>query len=173
MNRYPQEHLDRRATSNSSRRGKVIASAFALAWTTLLIVPSGGRGAPAPGKSITWKPIRDAIFKMDEKPVRGWNLFHAEKEKKEHRLLLKLGSRYLMFNAELRQIVEYDPAGFTPKGDSMEMARDAKPLKTVPTEDWILRDAGATSIIHAKLKEEGRVVEIQLPKLPDLRGILW
>jgi hypothetical protein len=139
----------------------------------VLLRAAAAAPAPAPGKSIFWKPIPDALLKIDDKPVRQWNLYHAEKEKKEHRLLLQLGTRYLMFDAELRQIVEYDPAGFTMKGKEVEMARDAKPLRALPSDDWVLKDAGSTSIVHTRLKEEGRVIDIQMPKMPDLRGILW
>jgi hypothetical protein len=147
--------------------------AVALVCAVLAVVPARCWGAPLPEKAVTWKPIRDAFLTIDEKPVKLWNFYHAYKDKKEHRLLLQLGTRYLMFDTELRQIVEYAPAGFTAKGKNVEMSAGARPLKEVPSEGWILRDAGFTFIIHAKLKEEGRVVEIQVPKLPDLRGVLW
>jgi hypothetical protein len=39
----------------------------------------------------------------------------------------------------------------------------------VATADWWMRDAGRARIIRVRLKEEGRVLEVQLPLRPDLR----
>jgi hypothetical protein len=122
---------------------------------------------------VTWKRIPDAMLKIDNRPVKVWTLYHAEKEKKENRLLLQVGSRYLMIDTRLRLITEYDRATFSKKGEGYEMDREARGVKALPTEDWILRDVGTSYLIHAKLKEEGRALEIQLPKMPDFRNVLW
>jgi len=126
----------------------------------------------APEK-VVWMPISDALFEVDSRPAKLWTLYHAGKEKKEHRLLLQLGTRYLMIDTQLRLITEYDPAAFEKKGKECEMPRDAKGLKALPTEDWVLRDVGTSLLIQTKLKEEGRVLAIHLPKLPDFRNVLW
>lgn len=122
---------------------------------------------------VTWRRIPEAMLKLDNRAVKAWTLYHAEKEKKEQRLLLQLGTRYLMIDTRLRQITEYDPSTFKKKGEAYEMPREAKALKALPTEDWILRDVGTSYLIQTKLKEEGKALEIELPKLPDLRNFLW
>jgi hypothetical protein len=121
---------------------------------------------------VLWIPVQNAIFTVDTKPVKVWTLYHA-KEKKEHRLLLQLGTRYLMIDTQLRLIAEYDPAIFSKQGTDWQMPRDTKGLKALPTEDWIVRDTGTSYLIHTRLKEEGRLIEIQLPKMPDFRNVLW
>jgi len=139
-------------------------------WLLLLSGPLPA--APAPEK-VVWMPVSDALFRVDSHPAKLWNLYHAGKDKKEHRLLLQIGTRYLMIDTQLRLITEYDPAAFEKKGKGYEMSRDTKGVKALPTEDWVVRDAGTSLLISAKLKEEGRLLEIQLPKLPDLRNVLW
>ena len=129
--------------------------------------------SPANSEKVNWTPVRDAMFTMDSKPVKLWTLYHAGKDKKEHRLLLQLGTRYLMIDTQLRLITEYDPNAFAKKDKGYEMPREAKGLKALVSEDWILRDMGTSFLIHAKLKDEGRLMEINLPKMPDFRNVLW
>ncbi len=125
--------------------------------------------AASAADKIVWKPILEAMLKIDEKPVRLWNVYREDKDKKLRRLLLELGSRYLRFDTENREVAEYDPAVFERHGKELKLSRAAKPQRVLPTSEWVLRDAGTVWIIHARLTTEGRVVEIQLPKLPDLR----
>ena len=143
---------------------------LAAAALSLLLVSLPLNAAP---EKVLWMPISDALFEVDSRPAKLWTLYHAGKEKKEHRLLLQLGTRYLMIDTQLRLITEYDPAAFDKKGKECEMPRDAKGLKALPTEDWVLRDVGTSLLIQTKLKEEGRVLAIHLPKLPDFRNVLW
>lgn len=124
-------------------------------------------------EKITWTPVQDAMFTIDSKPVKLWTLYHASKDKKEHRLLLQLGARYLMIDTQLRLITEYDASAFAKKDKGYEMPRDTKGLRALASEDWILRDVGTSYLIHARLKDEGRLLEINLPKMPDFRNVLW
>jgi hypothetical protein len=126
----------------------------------------------APEK-VQWMPISDAMFLVDGKPAKLWTLYHAGKEKKEHRLLLQMDTRYLMIDTQLRLITEYEPLVFEKKGKNQEMPRDMKGVKALPTENWILRDVGTSYLIQTKLKDEGHVLEIHLPKMPDFRNVLW
>ena len=138
----------------------------------LLLLAAPLPAASAPEK-VVWMPVSDALFRIDSRPAKFWTLYHAGKDKKEHRLLLQIGTRYLMIDTQLRLITEYEPAVFEKKGSGYEMPRDTKGLKALPTQDWVLRDVGTSFLISTKLKDEGRLLEIQLPKLPDLRNVLW
>ena len=144
---------------------------FALALCLLLSGPAPA-AAPGPDK-VVWTTVPNVLFRVDSKPAKLWTVYHAAKDKKEHRLLLQLGARYLMVDTQLRLITEYDPGTFEKKGSDYEMPRDAKAAKTLPSEDWILRDVGTSFLIHIQLKDEGRLLEIQLPKMPDFRNVLW
>jgi len=141
-------------------------------WLAGLLLLATAMGAGAADR-VTWKRLNAVMLKIDNKPVKAWTLYHAEKDKKEHRLLLQLGTRYLMIDTQLRLITEYAPAAFDKKGETYEMERDAKGIQALASEDWILRDVGTSYLIHAKLKDEGRALEIQLPKMPDFRNVLW
>jgi hypothetical protein len=147
----------------------LLLSALALCF---LLSCSARAAAPAPDK-VFWTTVPNVLFRVDGKPAKLWTVYHAGKDKREHRLLLQIGARYLMIDTQLRLITEYDPATFEKKANGYEMPRDAKAAKALPSEDWILRDAGSSFLIHIQLKDEGRLLEIQLPKMPDFRNILW
>ncbi|HKO04509.1 MAG TPA: hypothetical protein VJW51_07155 [Candidatus Acidoferrales bacterium] len=143
----------------------------ALALCLLLSGPARP-ATPAPDK-VVWNPVPNVLFRIDSKPAKLWTMYHAGKDKKEKRFLLQLGARYLMIDTQLRLITEYDPASFEKKDKGYEMTRDEKALKVLASEDWILRDVGTSFLIHLRLKDEGRLLEIQLPKMPDFRNVLW
>jgi len=145
---------------------------FLAAMAALLLLLASAPLAAAEEK-VLWTPIKNALFLIDSKPAKVWTLYHAGKDKKEHRLLLQLETRYLMIDTQLRLIAEYDPAAFEKKGKDYEMPRDTRGLKALTTEDWVLRDVGTSFLIQMKLKDEGRVLEIHLPKMPDFRNVLW
>jgi hypothetical protein len=139
----------------------------------ILLLLACAATAPLAGDKVTWKRIPEAMLKVDNHAVKVWALYHVQKDKKEQRFLLQMGARYLLIDTKLRQVAEYDPATFEKKGETYEMPREAKGVKALPTEDWILRDVGTSYLIQTKLKEEGRVLELELPKLPDFRNFLW
>jgi len=129
---------------------------------------------PAPAQDVVnWIPVKDAMLQVDSKPVKLWTLYYVRKDKKEQRFLLQLGSRYLMVDTQLRLITEFDRSDFSRKGNGYEMPRDARAREALPSEAWVLRDVGTAFLIQIALKEEGRVIQIELPKMPDFRNVLW
>ncbi len=120
-------------------------------------------------EKITWKPISDAILEVDSLPVKLWNMYHAGK--KFDPLLLQLGTRYLVIYIHNQQVYEIKPEKLEHKGEDLLWRDSDKPEKPLPTSDWNTRDIGAAIRIRLKLAEEGRQIEIQLPQLPDLRGL--
>jgi hypothetical protein len=117
----------------------------------------------------TWKPIDEALLKIDEKPAKFWTVYREEKDKHPKRLLLQLGARFLLIDMEAREVNEFRAEDFERRGKDLRQARSGPAGKVLQTGDWMLREAGMVRIIHVRLKEEGRVVEIQLPSLPDFR----
>lgn len=123
----------------------------------------------ASADKTVWKPIEEALLKIDEKPAKFWTVYREEKDKHAKRLLLQLGARFLLIDTESKGVDEFRPENFERRGKELRQGRSGPPGKTLPCSDWILREAGLVRIIHVRLSGEGRVVEIQLPSLPDLR----
>lgn len=118
---------------------------------------------------IVWKPIPDAILQIDQRPVKIWNLFQAGK--KIDPLLLQLGARSLVIYVRNQQIYEIKPEQLQHKGEDLLWRDSDKPAKPLATSDWSTRDIGSAKRIRVKLASEGRSIDIQIPQIPDLRGL--
>lgn len=127
-------------------------------------------GRLAAAEKITWKPVAAAVLKLDDRPVKLWNVYVAER--KDHLILVQLGQRYLIIDTEAREVLEVAPAALKRKGKELRWERQ-KPRgeKSLPTEDWVIRDAGRARIVHLKLADEGRILEVQLPREQDFRSL--
>jgi hypothetical protein len=125
-------------------------------------------GARAADK-ITWKPITDAVLRIDDRAPKQWSLYHAGK--KFDPLLLQLGTRILVIYVRDRMVYEIPSAQISHKGDDLLWRETDKPEKPLTTSDWSTRDIGSAWRVRVKLTEEGRLLDIQIPQMPDLRGL--
>jgi len=118
-------------------------------------------------EKIVWKSIPDAILQVDSRAPKLWNIFQAGK--KFDPLLLQLGTRYLVIYVRNMQVYEIKPEQLEHKGEDLLWRESDKPAKPVATSDWSVKDVGSASRILVKLADEGRVVNIEIPQMPDLR----
>jgi hypothetical protein len=118
-------------------------------------------------EKIVWKPIPDAILQVDSRAPKLWNVFQPGK--KFDPLLLQLGSRYLVIYVRNMQVYEIKPEQLEHKGEDLLWREADKPAKPMATSDWSTKDVGSASRILVKLSDEGRVINIQIPQMPDLR----
>lgn len=118
-------------------------------------------------EKIVWKSIPDAILQVDSRAPKLWNVFQAGK--KYDPLLLQLGSRYLVIYVRNMQVYEIKPEQLEHKGDDLLWRDSDKPAKPVATSDWSVKDVGSASRILVKLADEGRLINIEIPQMPDLR----
>ena len=130
-----------------------------------LAVPGVSRAADK--EKIVWKPIPNAILQVDSRAPKLWNVFQTGK--KFDPLLLQLGSRYLVIYVRNMEVYEIKPEQLGHKGEDLLWREADKPAKPVATSDWSIKDVGSASRILLKLSEEGRVVNIEIPQMPDLR----
>jgi hypothetical protein len=131
----------------------------------LLVLAIGVRAA----EKVTWKPVDDALLRIDDRAPKQWSLYHAGK--KFDPLLLQLGSRVLVIYVRNQAVYEIPPAQVEHKGEDLLWRETDKPEKPLPTSDWSTRDVGSAWRVRLKLAEEGRLVDIQIPQMPDLRGL--
>jgi hypothetical protein len=131
----------------------------------LLVLATGALAA----EKVTWKPITDAVLRIDDRAPKQWSLYHAGK--KYDPLLLQLGSRVLVIYVRNQAVYEIPPTQLEHKGEDLLWRETDKPEKPLATSDWSTRDIGSAWRVRVKLTEEGRLVDIQIPQMPDLRGL--
>lgn len=153
------------------RRGFQVA--IMLLWLGAAPVP-----APAASETIIWKPVTNAVLKIDERPVKIWEIYLTEKRK--HWALIQLGARFLLLDADAKEIFELAPQGLERRGSELRWQSDLQAPTALPSpqngqrqllasEDWTDKHAGRARIIRLRLSAEGRRLEVQLPATPDLR----
>ncbi len=133
----------------------------------LSVIIALAHGATPAADKIVWKPLENAVLRIDDRPAKIWNVYRAEK--KDHLVLVQLGRRFLMLDTRAHEIFELDPAKLERKNKALLWREADKPSKPLPTADWTVRDVGPAKRIRVKLSAEGRVVDLQVPIKPDLR----
>ena len=146
---------------------RFLPAAIFLCGITLIVARSAGT-TPASDK-IVWKPIPQVVLRVDDSPPKVWNLYRTGK--KADPLLLQLGTRFLVLYIHNEEAYELKPeVGSNIKARTCCGAKRTD-LKT--DSDFRLEYTGRwlRGRIRVKLAAEGRLLEIEIPQLPDLRGI--
>jgi len=118
---------------------------------------------------IVWKPLPQVVLRVDDQAPKLWNIYRTGK--KADPLLLQLGARMLVIYIHNQAVYEIKPEQLEHKGDDLLWREADRPEKPVPTSDWSTRNIGSAWRLRLKLAAEGRLVDIQIPQLPDLRGL--
>ena len=116
---------------------------------------------------IVWKMVPDAILQIDSRAPKVWNVYRTGK--KLDPLLLQIGARMLVVYVHNEAVYEIKPELFEHKGDDLLWRESDKPEKPLATSNWTTKDVGSAWRILLKLTDEGRLLDIQIPQMPDLR----
>src|SRR5258708_17599161 len=90
--------------------------------------------SPAKGKPATWTVIKDALFRVNDAPVKDWNVYQSGK--KTDPLLLQLGNRFLLIEVHDHKLFEVDPSRIEHKSDEIIWDPSDRPAQASPTSGW-------------------------------------
>lgn len=150
------------------------AALFSLAILGAICVFGTGAFAPsttafAKEKPLSWRPIEDALLRVNDAPPKEWSVYRTGK--KNEPLVLQIGSRFLLIQSHDHQVFELDPAKIERKSKELLWSPADRPVKPLATSDWNVDDIGAAFVIKVKLDAENAVVDLQLPHPPDLSSL--
>lgn len=128
-----------------------------------------GHGTFAKDKPVAWKVIDDALFRVNDAPVKDWGVYQAGK--KRDPLLIQMDKRFLLVKIHDRQIFEVDPSKIQHKTDELLWDPSNVPAQALSTSNWDANDTEAVFLIRAKISEEDRLLDIELPHPLDLSGM--
>jgi hypothetical protein len=144
-------------------------SAFAALLGACIVAGLAGLVASAAGKAIAWKPAEQALMRVDDRAVKDWNVYQAGK--KDNRLLLQIGARFLLVDTSDRMVFELVPSKIEHHGDELLWNPDDRPDKPLETSEWIVKDVGLAYRFSARLVAENHVIDVQIPHPLDIRSI--
>jgi hypothetical protein len=136
---------------------------------------SGQSGASSDVTRVHWKPLDMAQLKLDDKAPLKWNVYQPDKKDKKDKkrdsnlVLVLLGHRYLMLDTKARLIYAVPMSDLQPQGTDFESGDLAQETREIPSTDWTERDVGPAELYRFTLGDYGRVLEVSLPHMPDLR----
>lgn len=118
-------------------------------------------------KPIAWKPITQALLRVDDQALKNWNVY--QESKKADPLLLEIGNRFLLIQVRERKVFELPAAKIEHKGAELLWDPAALPAEPLASADWLIKDVGFAYRISMRLLPENRVFDLQLPHPMDLR----
>jgi hypothetical protein len=153
------------------RSAHQIPRGLSLTIATLLLASIGVAGfspgsAFAKGKPVSWKPIEDALLRVNDVAVKDWSVYKTGK--KSDPLLLQMGNRFLLINVHDRQVFEVDPAKVEQKPDQVLWDPTDHAAQPLTTSEWTAVDIGAAFRISATIDTEHRAFDLELPHPPDV-----
>jgi len=147
---------------------RLLLNKFVLLAAALAACAFGG-GTFAKDKPVSWKLIDDALFRVNDAPVKDWGVYQAGK--KRDPLLIQMDKRFLLVKIHDRQIFEVDPAKIQHKTDEVLWDPSDHPAEPLATSEWQASDTEAVFLIRAKISTEDRLLDIELPHPLDLSGM--
>lgn len=106
-------------------------------------------------------------MKLNGRALKTWNVWMAEKKK--GLILVLLVRRYLVIDPKEETVFEVSPTAFTKTGNNLESELSFNEWKMIPADNWTIRDIGPAELIRFQLEDYGKILELQLPHLPDMR----
>jgi hypothetical protein len=150
-----------------SSRGRISARGICF----FLLVPALFAGSPSSAgdkdKPVAWKPLQQALLRVDDQPVKNWNVY--QESKKADPLLLEMNNRFLLIHIHDRKIFELAPAKIQRRGADLLWDPSARPAEPLAASDWVIRDVGFAYRISVRLAAENHVLDLQLPHPMNLR----
>jgi hypothetical protein len=133
-------------------------------------------GQTADSLRVHWKSIEMAQLRLDDKAPLKWNVYQPDKKdnkkdkKKDSELVLVLlGHRYLMLDTKARLVYAVPVSDLQAQGADFESGDLTQDSRVIPSTDWSQRDVGPAELYRLTLSDYGRVLEVSLPHMPDLR----
>jgi hypothetical protein len=142
-----------------------MATIAAIICFVALTIASGAN----PADRYRWKSVTEAQVKIDDKIPLTWNIYQPDKKKDANLVLVLLGHRWLMLDIKARLVYQVIPGDLQKQGDDYETGDLAQQERLIPSSDWTDRDVGPAEDIHITLGDYGRILEVELPHLMDLR----
>ena len=135
---------------------KTRCATFALLAVAVAVFTHSAAGAP-----LLWKTVANAFLRVNDQPIKEWNVFQIEK--KDNRFLLQLADRFLLVDTLQKQVFELVSAKIDRSGSNILWDPADKPAKPLATSSWLVRDVGLAQRIKLRLDADDRTLDLQIP----------
>lgn len=148
---------------------------LALIFLTARLPAAGQTGTPNDAIRVRWKSVDMAQVRLDDKAPLHWNVYQPDKKDKKDKkkdsdlVLVLLGHRYVLLDTKARLVYAIPLSDLQAQGTDFVSGDLVQESRLVPSTDWTERDVGPAELVRLTLGDYGRVLEVSLPHMPDLR----
>lgn len=144
---------------------RAISLVLAALCLALLALPAAGDS-----QTVAWKPVEGALLKINGRALFKWGVYTADK--KYQLLLILMMHRYLVLDMKSRKVYEINPKEVEPQGAELRSRKPDSEMRRIPSSQWYFHDMGPLEQVRIRLDDYGgNTIEMQLPHMPDLRGL--
>jgi hypothetical protein len=141
---------------NRTKTGILAPTALLAALILMAVAP-----APARDKKLLWKPVTQALLKVNNHPVKTWDVLQADKNR--NLVLVQVLKDWYILNLKEKRAYKVDRKDFDARGDNLSGPAPDKNTPIVKTNGWDSHDIGPAQQITVKFAETGDVLAIELP----------
>jgi len=135
----------------------ILASAALVALLLLAAAASAG----ARDKKLIWKPVNQALLKLNNHPVKTWDVLQPDKNK--NLVLVQVLRDWYILNLKEKRAYKVERKDFETRGENLAGPEPDKHTPAVKTNGWDSHDIGPAQQITIRFAETGDVLAIELP----------
>jgi hypothetical protein len=141
---------------NRTKSGILAPAAILAALILMAVAP-----APARDKKLLWKPVNQALLKLNNHPVKTCNVLQADKNR--NLVLVQVLNDWYILNLKEKRAYKVDHKDFDSRGENLAGPAPDKNTPVAKTDGWDSHDIGPAQQITIKIAETGDVLAIELP----------
>jgi hypothetical protein len=135
---------------------KPAAAALLACFAFLAVSPAAARP-----KDLTWKPVTMALLKLNNHPVKTWDILQPDKDR--NLVLVQVNKRWFLFQLKQKRLYSVARSLYKADGDNLIGPGPDRDTPRVKTDGWDSHDVGPAQQITVTLAESGDVLAIELP----------
>lgn len=139
---------------------------FALAALGFVLVLAAGPAARARGKKIVWKPVTAALLKLNNHPVKTWNVLQADKN---HKLVLvQVSADWYVLDLKRKRAYKVQGRDYVAHGENLVGPEPDEHTPRMKTDGWDSHDIGPAQQVTVRFAATGDVLAVELPHPLDI-----
>jgi hypothetical protein len=117
--------------------------------------------AAARDKKLLWKPVDHALLKLNNHPVKTWNVLQADRNR--NLVLVVVLNDWYILNLKAKRAYKVDRKDFDSRGENLSGPAPDKDTPVAKTDGWDSHDIGLAQQITIQFADTGDVLAIELP----------
>lgn len=131
-----------------------------IALLTMAVLIAAGN-AEARGRTLLWKPVPQALFKENNRPVKTWNIYQPDNDR--NLVLVQVNREWFILNLKQKRVYQASRSDFQARGESLAGPAPDRRTAVVKTDDWDSHDIGPAQQISVRIIASRNVLAIELP----------